>query len=80
MNRNRLALYVFWAKEGVVRDYVIYYLRGLQEVAKDVVLIANGGVNDEGFAKLQGMGVEVLQRENHGLDFAAWKAALLQRG
>ena len=79
-SRNRLALYVFWEKEGIVRDYVSYYLKGLQEVAKDVVLIANGGVNDEGLAKLQGMGVEVLQRENHGLDFAAWKAALLQRG
>lgn len=63
-----------------MRDYVTYYLKGLQEVARTVVLIANGGVNAAGLEKLERIGVEVLQRENHGLDFAAWKAALLQRG
>lgn len=73
---NRLALYVFWEKDGIVRDYVTYYLNALKEVAQDIIVIVNGKLSAEGRKKLEELGADILVRENEGLDFAAWKAAL----
>lgn len=78
--KKRLAFYVFWEKEGIVRDYVSYYLEELKKVAEDILVIANGGMNKEGISKLENIGVEVFERENHGIDFGAWKAAFEHRG
>lgn len=78
--KKRIALYVFWEKDGVVRQYVLYYLRALREVAQDIIFIANGELQDEGKQKLKELGVQVVQRENKGLDFAAWQAIILEKG
>lgn len=78
--KKRIALYVFWEKNGIVRDYVLYYLKALKEIAQTVLVIANGGVNAEGEQKLHALGVELLKRENYGIDFGAWKAGLQQKG
>lgn len=75
-----LALFVFWEKEGIVRHYVEYYLTGLKKVAQDIIVIVNGSINDEGKQKLAALGVEYIQRENKGLDFAAWQAAIMYLG
>lgn len=72
---KRLAFYTFWEKDGIVRKYVFTYLKGLQEVADKIIVIANGKLSSEGKEKLEKLGVTVLQRENKGFDFGAWKAA-----
>ena len=77
---RRLALYVFFHPEGLLADHVLYYLQGLQTVASDVVLIANGPLSDKGKAHLAAMSVSWLIRDNVGLDFAAWKEALERIG
>ena len=77
--KKRIALYVFWEKDRVVRQYVLYYLNALKEVAQDIVFIANGELQDEGKQKLKELGVQVVQRENEGLDFAAWQAVILEK-
>lgn len=73
---KRLALYVLWEKNGNVHKYVIFYLEALKKVAEKIVVIVNGGLSDSGHSMLQGRGVDVFIRENRGLDFGAWKAAL----
>lgn len=77
---KRLALYVFWEKDGIVRDYVTYYLKALKKIAEDIIVIANGGVNLKGEQTLKNIGVELLKRENHGIDFGAWQDAIQQKG
>lgn len=77
---KRLALYVFWEKNGIVHDYVTYYLKGLQDVARDITVIVNGTLSVEGRKALEALGVDILVRKNEGLDFAAWQAALLALG
>ncbi len=72
---KRLAFYTFWEKNGIVRKYVLTYLKGLQEVADRIIVIANGNLSTEGKETLERLGVDVLQRENRGIDFGAWKAA-----
>ena len=77
---KRLALYVFWEKNGVVRDYVTYYLNGLKEVAQDIMVIVNGKLSANGRRKLEELGADILVRKNEGLDFSAWQAALERVG
>ena len=73
---KRLAFYTFWEKNGIVRKYVLTYLKGLQEVADRIIVIANGncqGMGKEGrLSVLAWMFCSVRIEE---LDFGAWKAA-----
>lgn len=73
---TRLALYVFFHKEGILKEYVSYYLKGLKSVCSDIVVIANGELAEEAKRQLEKLSVRYLVRENVGFDFAAWKDAL----
>lgn len=73
---NKIAIYVFYEKNSEVRDYVTYYINGLKEVAKDILVVINGDISSAGLQKLKDLNVEVLQRENIGFDFAAYKAGI----
>lgn len=78
--KNRLAIFVFWEKNGIVRDYIVYYLKGLQKVAGKVYVVVNGLINDEGKKKIETLGIHVLVRENEGVDFWAYKTGLDKEG
>lgn len=77
---DRLALYVFYEPHGILRPYVRYYLKELLQIAKNVLLIANGELTNESKKALDALGVRWMQRENRGLDFCAWKAGLAYVG
>lgn len=74
--KNRVAIYVFWEQHGIVRDYVRVYLEGLKDIASKVIVVANGGVNQEGKEILHKADVELIERENIGIDFWAYKTAI----
>lgn len=78
--KKRLILYVLWEKNGEVRDFVAYSLEQYRAFAEDVLVIANGGLSESGRRRLSDIGVRYIERENTGLDFAAWKAAMEQEG
>ena len=80
MNNNRLAVYTFWEKNGIVRPFVLYYLTGLQEVAKTIYVVVNGEISNEGRNSLTSIGCHVIQRENIGVDFWAYKTAIEKEG
>lgn len=61
---KRLAIYAFWEKEGIVRSFVIYYLRELYKIADDVLVVVNGNLSAEGRVCLENIGVKVIAREN----------------
>lgn len=73
---KRLALYVFWEKDGIVRDFVTYYLKELKKVTDDILVIVNGKLSPGGRKKLEAVATDILVRENKGIDFAAWKAGI----
>lgn len=77
---KRLALYVFWEKDGFVRDYVSYYLKGLKSVTRDITVIVNGSLSPECRTRLEKQDIDILVRKNEGLDFGAWQHALLHKG
>lgn len=73
---NTQALYVFYEKNGEVRDFVLYYLSELKKIIPHILVIINGEITLEGKRKLENLGCEILIRENKGLDFGAWKAGI----
>ncbi|MPM18538.1 hypothetical protein SDC9_64950 [bioreactor metagenome] len=78
---SRLAVYVFWERDGIVRDYVITYLVGLTAVADKLYVVVNGKIQPEGRQKIEKeTGAIVLQRPNEGVDFWAYKTGLDHEG
>src|SRR5574344_1147980 len=76
MNTCKLSLYVFWDKYGLVRNYLLFYLKELTKVSSKVIVIVNGDILSESLIQLKKIGCEVIVRDNHGLDFGAWQDAL----
>lgn len=76
-NRNKVAIYVFWEKNGIVREYVITYLKGLKKVADTIYVVVNGVIREEDKLRIENMsGIIVIKRPNEGVDFWAYKAAI----
>lgn len=81
MNKaKRLALYIFYEREGFVSDYVKYYVKAMKEITDRLVFIVNGQIQPEGRKEIEALGAEIFNRENKGLDFGAWKEAILSIG
>ncbi len=75
--QKRCFICTFWEKRGIVRDYFSYYIKALAEISEKVIVVVNGEITDEGRKTLLNIkNTEVLQRENHGLDFGAYKAGI----
>ena len=77
---KRYCICVFWEKDGIVRDYFSYYLKGLQEVAEKILVVVNGKISEDSRKLLSDMGINILVRENKGLDFWAYKAGIETAG
>lgn len=77
---KRYCICVFWERDGIVRDYFSYYLKGLQEVAEKILVVVNGKISEDSRKLLSDMGINILVRENKGLDFWAYKAGIETAG
>lgn len=77
---KRLAIYVYFDKEGVAKNYALYYISHLKEVSEKILVVNNGSLLPKEKEKFQSLGVEVLVRPNEGFDFSAWSYAFGQLG
>lgn len=73
---KRYGICVFYEKDGIVRDYFLYYINELKKVCEDLLVVVNGKLTEDSRQKLNQAGVEIFQRDNKGLDFGAWKVIL----
>ncbi len=70
---KRIAIFASYSKEGIIADYVLYYLQGLKNVADDIVFIADNEIQKEEAKKLQGL-VTYYKCERHGCyDFGSYR-------
>ena len=51
--KKRCCICVFWDKQGIVRDYVTYYIKGLQKIAEKVIVTVNGIITDDSREKAE---------------------------
>lgn len=72
-DKYRVAIYLFFDKNGIVDDYVTTYLKGLGEVANEIIVVCNGKLTVSGKEKLEAVCTKVHQRYNKGFDGWAYK-------
>lgn len=73
---KRLGIFVFYDKEGIVDDYVIYLLSELKKCLTDLVVVVNGRISTSGQAAVERLSDRLYIRENKGYDAMAYKSAL----
>lgn len=78
-NANRLAIYFFYDKRGIVDRYVPYFLDDLKKNVSEIFIVCNGKLTPDGKEQLEKYG-HVLVRENKGFDVWAYKTALESYG
>ena len=76
---RRGCIYFFYDKDGIVDDYVIYFLKNFKKFCEKIIIVVNGNLTKAGQYALSEIG-EVLVRENKGLDAEAYKFALNYHG
>lgn len=74
---KRLAIFVFYDKDGVVDDYIPRLLGDLKENLTDLVVTVNGALTPEGRRKLGRFTDRIFVRENEGFDFGAWRETMI---
>lgn len=73
--KNRLGVFVFFDKDGIVDDYVPYLLNDLKENLARLVIVCNGKLTPEGREIFKAITPDVFVHENKGFDAGAYKAA-----
>lgn len=73
---KRVAIYVFHDADGIVDDYAPVFLEELKKYTDHLLVVINGEVNPEGFAKFSKVSDEVLVRENVGYDITGYLAGI----
>jgi rhamnosyltransferase len=73
---NRLCIYVVYDKDGIVDDYIPYFLNALAPFVNQFVIVCNGKLNDEGREKLSRFTRDLFVRPNEGYDSGAVKDVL----
>lgn len=73
---KRLAIFVVYDKDGIIDDYILFYLKELFQNVTHLIVVCNGKLTDESREKLEGFTDSVYVRPNIGFDCGAIKAAL----
>ena len=78
LKKRRLGIAVCYDKDGIIDDYIPYCLKDLKENLDKLIVVFNGQLSKAGFDKLASVADDVVERDNHGMDFGAWKYAICQ--
>lgn len=77
---RRLGIYFLYDKDGIVDNYVSYFLEHLKPFCEELCVVINGKLCFEGRRKLERCTDKIIVRENVGFDSSAYKAAMESYG
>lgn len=77
---RRLLLFVHYNKWGQLADYVVYLLKHVRKIYTRIVFISNSPLSEQARKTVLELCDDIVQRENKGFDFLAWKEALAREG
>src|ERR1700756_2952341 len=72
-----LCIFASYHKGLYVDEFIYYYLNHLLECNFDIVFVSNSEISDFDLNKLNKICKRIIQKENIGLDFSAYKTGLL---
>jgi rhamnosyltransferase len=73
---RRICLFSFYDEQGIVDDYVIFFLRELGRFVENIIFYSNGPLSQSAEIALRGIVSEVILRPNEGFDVLAYKEGL----
>ena len=73
---KRIALFAHYDRDGIVDDYVIYYLRRLARVADRILFVSDWELRAGEAAELEGLAELVFAGRHGECDFGSWKRGL----
>jgi lipopolysaccharide biosynthesis protein len=73
---RRLVILAHWSPHGSVEPYVQVHLEALRDIADRLVLVSNSPLDPAARQAMTGLCDHVIERENRGWDFGAWRDAL----
>lgn len=73
---KRLLIYFFYDKDGIVDDYILYFLKSFRKYCQEICVVVNGNITEESKNDLKEITDFVLRKENKGFDSWAYKYAL----
>jgi len=74
--KNRIAIYFFYDKDGVVDNYVYTFLEGLRKVTSKIVVVVNGSIQTSARTRIKSIADELICRPNEGYDSWAYREAI----
>ena len=75
-NKEVLAIMSLYDTDGIVDDYLMFFLSSLRAVTDRLIVAVNGKLTEEGKERLLAVSDEVYRRPNTGFDFGAYKDVL----
>ncbi|GIP08707.1 MAG: rhamnan synthesis F family protein [Paenibacillus macerans] len=75
-NINRLGIFFFYDKDGIVDEYILYLLNDMKNNVNDLLVVCNGKLTPEGRSKLKSVTNDIYVRENTGFDVWAYKEGM----
>lgn len=75
-DKGTLAIISVYDRDGIIDEYLIFYLASLRVIADRLVVAVNGELTGEGREKLMTVADEIYRRSNTGFDFGAYKDVL----
>ena len=79
MKQRRLGIFVFFDKDGLVDDYIVYLLDEICKYLERLIVVCNGSLTKDGKNIFERYSNEIFLRENVGFDVAAWQFALVEK-
>lgn len=79
-DNNRCGIFLFYDRDGIVDDYIVYMLRDLKKSLKYLLTVCNGRPSDKGLEILEEISDEVLVRANSGFDVGGYREGLFHLG
>lgn len=74
---ERIAIFCFYDSDGIVYNYVNYYLEKIKKVVKKLVIVVNGEIKQAELKKLEIFTSDIYIRKNIGFDAGAYKECML---
>ncbi len=72
----KIAIYAHFSPTSQVMWFAWNFLESLRQLGFRVIFVSNSPIDKVGASRLEELGIDVIIRENIGLDFGMWKAAL----
>lgn len=78
--KRRFLIYSFYDKDGIVEDFVTYFLKSVKPFCERIITVVNGDLTEDSKKKLEQYSERVILRENVGFDSSAYKDVISQIG